>query len=70
MKVYSISVEVGISVYVTKQHCKRTIIRKYQRNYCKSNKSTGSVIEKWFPGMLPKALQTVAKVSHCPRELL
>jgi hypothetical protein len=27
-------------------------------------------IEKRFPGMLPKALQMLGKVCHCPKELL
>jgi hypothetical protein len=34
------------------------------------DESTDRDIEKWFPGMLPKALRTLAKVCNCPRELL
>jgi hypothetical protein len=39
-------------------------------SHSKSNRSTEGGIKKWFPGMLPKALQTLAKVCYCPRELL
>jgi hypothetical protein len=40
------------------------------RESCKSDDSTDRGIEKWFPGMLPKVLQRLAKACHCPRILL
>lgn len=35
-----------------------------------NNESTDRANEKWFPGMFPKALQSLAKVYHCPLEIL
>jgi hypothetical protein len=40
------------------------MIHKHQGNERKSNEKTDRGIEKWFPGMLPKALQMLEKVCH------
>jgi hypothetical protein len=53
----------------TKKCSERTKIRECCGSRCKSDKGTES-IEKWFPGMLPKALQTLAKVFRPLRELI
>jgi hypothetical protein len=56
-------------VFTTKKCFDRTD-HEYCESHCKSDMSTDRGIEKWFPGMLPKALQMSEKVCHCPRELL
>jgi hypothetical protein len=38
--------------------CFEMMICKRRRSHCKSNDSTDRGMKKWFPGMLPKALQT------------
>lgn len=57
------------SVSAIKKGSERTI------HECRGSHSTSEVImvrgiEKWFPWMLSQALQTLAKVCHCPGELL
>jgi hypothetical protein len=34
----------------------------------KSDKSTDRGVEKWFPGMIPKALGTLAEMCYCLKE--
>jgi hypothetical protein len=57
-------------VSTTKKCSERTTIHVCQGSHCKSDKITDRGIEIWFPGMLSKALRTLAKVCHCPSELL
>jgi hypothetical protein len=46
------------------------MIHEHPGSNCKSEDSTDTDIEKWFLGMLPNTLQTLAKVCHCPKEML
>jgi hypothetical protein len=39
-----------------------TMICECPESHHKSDKSTDRSTKKWFPGMLPKALQTLAKM--------
>jgi hypothetical protein len=48
----------------------RTMIFKCQGSHHKSGESADKGIEKWFPGLLPKALRTLAKVCHCQANYL
>jgi hypothetical protein len=50
--------------------CSMRTISKHQGSYCKHNDSTDRGIEKWFPGMFPKAVQMLAKEWQCPKEVL
>jgi hypothetical protein len=52
-----------IIVSATKMCSERTMIRERRGSHCKSSESTDRRIEKWLPGMLPKVLKTLAKVS-------
>jgi hypothetical protein len=56
-------------VSMTKNCSEKKTIRKHQGSHCKSDKHTDRGIKKWFPGVLSKALQVLAKACHCPREL-
>jgi hypothetical protein len=42
----------------------KTLICKCRASHCKSDESTDRCIENWFPGMLPKDVQMLAKVSE------
>jgi hypothetical protein len=46
------------------------MIHKHQGNHCNRDEGTDGGNKKWFPGMLPIASQTLAKVYQCPRKLL
>jgi hypothetical protein len=48
---------------------KGQLFRERRGSLYKRDDSTDRVIEKWFPGMLPRALRPLAKVCHCTREL-
>jgi hypothetical protein len=64
------SISPTLSVFATKKYSERSTIRKRRWLNCKSDESTEGGIENCFPGMLPKALWTLAKACHCLRELL
>jgi hypothetical protein len=53
------------SISVTKKHSERTIC-ECQGSHRKSNRG----IEKWLPGLLSRALRTLAKVCLYPRKYL
>jgi hypothetical protein len=53
-----------------KKCSERTTVCECWVSHCKSDQSNDRGVEKWFQGMLSEALQTLAKVCHCPRELL
>jgi hypothetical protein len=50
--------------------CSGRTIHELRPNHSTNNESTDRGIEKRFPGMLPRALQMLAKVCHCPMEPL
>jgi hypothetical protein len=52
-----------------RKYSKRTTFRYCHGNHHRSNKRIVRGIKKWFPRMLPKPLQILTKVCHCPREL-
>jgi hypothetical protein len=64
------SISPTFSNSATKKYSERTLIRKRWGSNCKRDESTDRGIEKWFPGMFPKALGTLEKVCHCLRKLL
>jgi hypothetical protein len=47
-------------VSATRRCSERTTVRERRGSRCKNNKSTDRGVEKWFPGMLPKALRSVS----------
>jgi hypothetical protein len=48
-----------------------TTVHKYQgKSHCKTDERSDRGVEKWFPGMLPKPLWTLAVVYYCLGELL
>jgi hypothetical protein len=57
-----------IAVSMTKKCSERTTICKHLDGHCAESADRG--IAKWFPGMHLKAVPKLAKVCHCPRELL
>jgi hypothetical protein len=48
------------------------MVRDRRESHCKDDESTDIGIQGFhrFPGMLAKALRTLAEVCHCPGELL
>jgi hypothetical protein len=48
----------------------RITIREHRGCHCKSDESTDGGIDKWVSGMLANAIWTLAKVYHCPMEML
>jgi hypothetical protein len=59
-----------MTVSTTVKCSERITIRERRDSLCKSNESTDRGIENRFPRMPPKALRTLAKACHCPRELV
>jgi hypothetical protein len=55
-------------ISATKKCSDRSTIREKRRSYCKNDENTDRVIDKWCPGMLPKALWTLEKVYHSQTE--
>jgi hypothetical protein len=53
-----------------KEFSERIVIPKCRGSLCKSGKSSDRGIETSSPGMLPKALQTLAKLYRFPKEVL
>jgi hypothetical protein len=54
----------------TKMCSQRTMICEHQGSHRKIDESTDRGIKKRFTGMFPEALWALAKVCHCPKELL
>jgi hypothetical protein len=52
-----------------KKRPEKTTIHWRLGSHCKRDESTDRVIQRWFPGMLPKALQTPVKFCYFPKEL-
>jgi hypothetical protein len=67
LKGHTASKEMYIKIFHRLRDAVKRKQSECQESHSKKNKSTDKGIEKWFPGMLPKALQTLARVSQ-PKE--